>query len=175
MAERSADKYRLLFDSSNDVLVQLDLAGTVIDANRQLEAVSGYKPAEVLGQKISALAGKFTDASMALIAANFAKRKLGINVPAYEVESLSRDGRRLFFEVSTVPLKDDAGKQTGELVILHDITERKRAADELKQKMAEVEELNKFMIGREERVIELKQEVNGLLKQLGQPAKYRDI
>ena len=49
--------------------------------------------------------------------------------------------------------------------------ERKRAEECLKQKDA-LEDMNRFMMGREERVIELKQEVNHLLGELGRPAKY---
>ncbi|MBU0573235.1 MAG: hypothetical protein KKH83_02010 [Candidatus Margulisbacteria bacterium] len=40
-------------------------------------------------------------------------------------------------------------------------------------KVEEMEKLNKFMIGREIRVIELKQEVNKLLGELNRPVKYK--
>ena len=51
--------------------------------------------------------------------------------------------------------------------------QRLRAEEDLKQKMAEVEKANRFMLDRESRVVELKEEVNNLLKQLNQPAKYK--
>jgi len=127
----SEARYKTLFDSSIDVLVQIDTTGTIIDLNKYAEAVSGYKKEEIVGKKISALAGKFTAQSLALMVANFAKRKLGIQVGAYEVESIGSAGQRLFFEINAVPLKADAGKEIGELAIMHDITERKRAADEM--------------------------------------------
>lgn len=44
---------------------------------------------------------------------------------------------------------------------------------ELNKNMSEIEKLNKFMLGREERIIEVKQEVNELLRQLGQPPRYK--
>lgn len=51
--------------------------------------------------------------------------------------------------------------------------QRLRAEEDLKQKMAEVEKANRFMLDRESRVVELKEEINALLKQLSQPAKYK--
>ncbi len=49
------------------------------------------------------------------------------------------------------------------------VAERTQA---LERKMEEIEHLNKFMMGREKRIIEVKQEVNALLRELGRPEKY---
>jgi PAS domain S-box-containing protein len=163
----SETRYKSLFDHSSDILVQIDTSGTIIDLNQNAETIGGYKKEEIVGKSISALAGKFTIPSLASMVANFAKRKLGIKVGAYEVEAIGNAGQRLFFEVNAVPLKDSTGKETGELAVLHDITDRKRA-DEEKDK------LSKFMVGREGRVIELKDEVNALLKELGRAVKYKE-
>lgn len=38
---------------------------------------------------------------------------------------------------------------------------------------SEIERFNRLMVGREERMIELKKEVNELLERLGEPARYR--
>jgi len=55
-----------------------------------------------------------------------------------------------------------------------DITERKQAEEELQKRMNELETFYHATLGREERVIELKQEVNELSEQLGKNKKYRD-
>jgi len=55
----------------------------------------------------------------------------------------------------------------------HIITERKHAEEALKQNYAEIERVNNVTVGREVRMIELKREVNALLKAAGQPEKYR--
>ena len=55
-----------------------------------------------------------------------------------------------------------------------DITERKRAERELQERMNELETFYRATLGREGRVIELKQEVNELLEQIGKKKKYGD-
>ncbi len=60
------------------------------------------------------------------------------------------------------------------MAIIHNITERKRAEEELQERMDELETVYRTTLGREERVIELKQEVNELLEQLGKNDRYND-
>ena len=55
--------------------------------------------------------------------------------------------------------------------IIRYAVERKRAEECLKQKTA-LEGMNRFMLGREERIIELKREINQLLSELGREEKY---
>ena len=55
-----------------------------------------------------------------------------------------------------------------------DITERKQTEVELQERMNELETFYRVTLGREERVIELKQEVNELLEQLGKNNRYKD-
>jgi len=51
---------------------------------------------------------------------------------------------------------------------------RKRAEDKFKRNVAEMEKLNKFLVGRELRIVELKDEINKLLAELGRSAKYKE-
>ncbi|ASQ91225.1 hypothetical protein CHL67_10155 [Prosthecochloris sp. GSB1] len=54
------------------------------------------------------------------------------------------------------------GEVTTVIMISTDISERKRIEKELKRSMDDIERFNRFMVGREQRTIELKQEVNQL-------------
>ena len=65
------------------------------------------------------------------------------------------------------------------VVLIQDITERKRAEEEIKAKTEqlaqsndELTRFNRLMSNREMRVIELKQQVNALAAQLGEPRPY---
>jgi len=57
-------------------------------------------------------------------------------------------------------------------MIFRDITDRKYADEELHKKMHTVEKMNKFMTGRELKMIELKDEVDELLEKAGELKKY---
>ena len=56
--------------------------------------------------------------------------------------------------------------------VVQDITERKGQEDLIKENLDELQRWQAVMLGRESRNIELKAEVNLLLKQLGEPARY---
>ena len=71
-----------------------------------------------------------------------------------------------------VPVRDDHGEIIGAIEFAVDITARKQAEIELNKKVAELEETNSVMVGRELRMIELKEEINRLLKEAGKPEKY---
>ena len=57
-------------------------------------------------------------------------------------------------------------------VIIDDISDRKTAETELIERMNEISRFNNLMIGREEKMIELKKEINKLLEESGQEKKY---
>ena len=56
-----------------------------------------------------------------------------------------------------------------------DLTGRKVAEEELKEKMEELERFNELTINREERMIELKEEINQLSVKMGNSPKYKII
>jgi len=60
----------------------------------------------------------------------------------------------------------------GVLLTFEDISERKLRERELAESYAELERFNAAMIGREERIMEIKEEVNALRAQLGLPPAY---
>jgi hypothetical protein len=69
-------------------------------------------------------------------------------------------------------LKDERGKVTGALSSAQDITERKRSEEQIMAQLNELRLWQKVMIGREERILEMKKEVNHLLRRLGEPETY---
>jgi PAS domain S-box-containing protein len=56
--------------------------------------------------------------------------------------------------------------------LFENITERKHAEEEIKSKVAELERFNRLSVGREMRMIELKQKINALSEQLNLPHPY---
>jgi PAS domain S-box-containing protein len=59
-------------------------------------------------------------------------------------------------------------------IISTDITYRKEVEEKLKKKMEELRQFNKLAVGRELHMIELKKEIDDLLRELEREEKYRD-
>lgn len=68
------------------------------------------------------------------------------------------EGKRLNYEVAFNPVKVE-GQVIGVSTFIRDITERKSSDDLLKEKMAELARANEIMIGRELKMIELKEKL----------------
>jgi PAS domain-containing protein len=82
--------------------------------------------------------------------------------------------------VRAIARKREAGEARLSLIgTIQDITERKAAEETLRQRTAslersnaDLERFNRLAVGRELRMIELKQQINDLCAQLGQPAPH---
>jgi hypothetical protein len=53
-----------------------------------------------------------------------------------------------------------------------DITDRKHAENEIRDKAMELKQFNSLMIGRELKMVELKKEINAMLISMGKEEKY---
>lgn len=81
-------------------------------------------------------------------------------------------GNERYVQVHGFPVFDENDNVVQMIEYSIDVTDQRRAEQSIKEKMHQIEKLNSFMTGREERIIELKEEVNGLLSELGRPTKY---
>ncbi|GEM_PF-5382982 len=81
-------------------------------------------------------------------------------------------GQVVWIQGSAIAMRDDRGTLAGYLGTAVDITARRKAAEDLKKKADELQALNSMMMGREERILELKHEVNVLLGELNREHKY---
>ena len=75
-------------------------------------------------------------------------------------------------ETSGVPVINEAGILTGYRGISRDITDRFKAEEEIREQLDELRRWFEVTLDREGRVLELKQEVNDLLKQSGEALRY---
>ena len=70
---------------------------------------------------------------------------------------------------------DAAGQVVGAIESVRDITERKHMEEELRRNVDELERFNKLAIGRELKMIQLKEEINELLSQLNLDKRYKIV
>jgi PAS domain S-box-containing protein len=99
----------------------------------------------------------------------------------YDIEyrSLWPDGSLHWLAAKGRGYYDATGRATRMEGVVLDITARKQAeeafrqkAEELRARNAELEQFNRAMVGRELRMIELKQEINELCRRLGEPPRH---
>jgi len=131
---KSEEKYRLIAESTTDVIAihDLDLNATYVSPSE--ERLRGFTPAESMAQTIDQL---LTPDSLVLAREVLAKELLeeanGVIDPnrtkTLELEEYRKDGSTVWVEVVVSFLRDAAGKPTGILSVARDITTRKAAAE----------------------------------------------
>jgi len=161
-----------ILESTADGILAVDNEGKVVKANSRF--------AELWRVPESLLKSRDDNALLAFVVKQLAEPEAFLR----KVQSLYKsnaidmdiivfnDGR--IFERYSIPMLM-AGSVSGRVWSFRDITARKLAEAEVLKKYNELERINNVMVGRELRMIELKAEVNALLKAAGQPDKYRII
>jgi PAS domain S-box-containing protein len=90
----------------------------------------------------------------------------GENVPEISMVIAAKDQPKRSVVTHASPIKSEDGLILGAVAVMHDITASKKVEAELKERLRELEIFNKAAVGREERIVELKKEVENLKKKL---------
>jgi PAS domain S-box-containing protein len=101
-------------------------------------------------------------------------RKKGIR-SMYEISLIRSDGQQVPCLMNASPLLDADGNVIGSFGMTTNIAERKQMEEELRKNVDELERFSKVAFGREKKMIQLKQEINELMIQLGQNEKYKIV
>ena len=120
----SEERYRMIFDCAADGLVTIDRRGVVTDANQRMAEMLGLRAEDYVGKRLTALGHLFPRKSLGL--KRFGERMAGKEIAPYEVQIRRADGSLIDIELNARPIRRD-GKTIGEIAVIRDITERKRA------------------------------------------------
>ncbi len=128
--QESKEELNTIFESARDGIVYLDKTGKIIRVNKYILDVGGYSKEEFVGKRFQVLK-VFSPKSIIKMILIFNKIKKGHDVPPYEIELRVKTGEKKIVEICNSILRDKDGVK-GIIVIMTDITERRRAEDELK-------------------------------------------
>ena len=174
------EEFRAVVENSPDVIVRYDREGRRIFVNPEFERINHLLAREVLGKKpiefsteLAPVAVEFTEKLMAAIASG---TKTTVDL------SWTKEGRTQCWYVRVVPEFDAHGAVVSALTIWSDFSERKQIEEQIrklneelelrvKQRTSELEEkntelykMNRLFVGRELRMVELKERIRELEK-----------
>ena len=151
--------------TGTDTIIALDRQRRVVYMSHALPAHPGFEP---VGRTLFEL---FDDSSHeALRAAVDSVFETG-RPELLEDRMPLENGSDFWFE-TRLSLGCGGGRELLVMVVT-DVTQRKRIEGEAAESVHELERFNRLMVGREQRVIELKAEVNRLCADLDRPPEYR--
>jgi len=133
----SEKKYRLLAENVTDVIFVQDMNFNMTYVSPSVTPLSGYSVEEALNQKMKDF---LTPDSFAKAMGSFqkatalAKTKKDIEIPPMEYEYIRKDGSTFWGEIRVTFLRDSESRVVSTQGVLRDITERKRAEEEMRVK-----------------------------------------
>ena len=127
--EMELSKLAAIVEFSNDAIFSKDLDGIVTSWNVGAEDLFGYRTAEIIGQHISILSPPERLDEEADIIENIKKGK---SVKNFETVHISKTGTHIPVSLTVSPIRNSEGEVVGISKVAHDITERKRAIEKLR-------------------------------------------
>ncbi len=126
-----------IVDSSNDAIVSKSTDGTILTWNHGAERLYGYTAAEAIGQSMLFVVPPELHEEVL----GFMDRiRHGERVQHRETVCIRKDGTRIDVSLTFSPVMNGHGEITGCSAISRDITERKRAEDEIRKLNQELED-----------------------------------
>jgi sigma-B regulation protein RsbU (phosphoserine phosphatase) len=125
-------RYRLLWETATDAVVLFDSDGRIAFANPAVEDVFGYKPYDLVGEEVFKLQPEEQHLNSVSGLKHFLKiGDPGRNWRARETTGLRSDGSEVPVEAAFSHMQ--IGDRSWFVVFFRDITERKKAEEELRQ------------------------------------------
>jgi len=127
----SERRYARLFHDAPDPILMLDRLACIQAVNPAVEQACGYSAQELVGKHFS-MVNVVAPVSLTKVAQEFAFVIMGSTRPPFELELIRKDGARRIFEAHS-KLVADLGSEPFIQTIFRDVTERKRAEEELRR------------------------------------------
>ena len=124
----ATESLRALFDAAPAAIIAIDFEDRVTRWNRGAERIFGYAADEVIGRRVP-----FVPPGLQSEYLSLKRRQLeGESIVGFESIRLHRDGHPIDVSMSLAVLYDAAGRVSGTLGIIEDITDRRREQGQLR-------------------------------------------
>ncbi len=139
----SEERRRLILDNAHDAFVAMSADGLIAEWNRQAEITFGWPRAEAVGRVLSEtiIPPQFREGHSRGLARFLATGEGPLLNRVIEVEALRRDGSRFPAEIGIAAVR--LGEQYLFAAFIRDVTERKRADEELRRAKEAAEAANR--------------------------------
>lgn len=158
--QKSEEKYRELVESSNSIIMRRDVAGRITFFNEFAMKFFGYSQEEIIGKSVVGTIVPPTDSSGRDLIKMI--EEIGRHPERYATninENMRSDGERVWVAWTNRPILNDRGEVAELLCIGNDITERRKAEEELRaahQRLTDIIEFlpdATFVVDKEKKVI----------------------
>ena len=134
---KSEARFRSIFESAASGMAFLTTEGSVLEANPAFCQASGYSHTEVRGLNVIEVTHPdFREKTRKVYREIAAGRR---EVAHYEKAYLTKDGRTVWGDVTLARVQEGDCEEVYVVAIVHDITERKRAEDNLREANQELD------------------------------------
>ena len=172
--QESEEHLRITLASIGDAVIAVDTDRHVVNLNGTAEQLTGWsfqqargRPLEEVFNIINEETRKAAPDPVARVIATGQIQGL-----ANHTILIARDGTERAIADSAAPIQNASGKILGVVLVFRDITERRQAEKESQRRLQELERFNRLTVGREQRMIELKREVNEMAHKGGLAPPY---
>ncbi|MEO8431639.1 MAG: PAS domain S-box protein [Acidobacteriota bacterium] len=130
-------RYRAIFESSNDAIVAKALDGTITHWNPGAERLFGYPAEEMIGQPVSKMMPEDHKQDMHHI---LGRIRRGERVDHFETVRIHKKGHPIEVSLSVSAIRDSAGRIVGAAKIARDISERRQLEAERERLLRDAQE-----------------------------------
>jgi two-component system sensor histidine kinase/response regulator len=136
--KKSKEQYIQLLDASVDAIVRYDAEGLVQYLNPAFTKLFGWTFEELKGKRVDFVPPQaYADTQKAI-----QRMKSGKDITNFPTQRMTKDGRILDIAMSVASIFDDDAINIGNVVIIRDETERKKAEVALQKAITEAEQAN---------------------------------
>ncbi|HOW35179.1 MAG TPA: PAS domain S-box protein [Candidatus Omnitrophota bacterium] len=166
----SEERLRQIAITSRDWIWEVDAEGRYIYSSASVQELLGYSSEEVIGKYFyEFFSPEEKEVLETQAKENFSQRMIFYG---FENKNIRKDGRIVTLETTAVPIVDSQGNFMGYRGVDRDITERKKAENEIKKSVEDLTQFKRLTIDREQKMVDLKKEINRLSKELGRGEPY---